>query len=646
MLRLSSSVARDIVRRCGGISPVFARALSSRGGASGVALTNELKNDEMVEFANNVDVEHIRNFSIIAHVDHGKSTLADRLLLLTGKLKGHDHQKQTLDTLRVEQERGITVKSQTVSLLYEHPQPKDQSTRYLVNLIDTPGHHDFNFEVGRSLQACQGALLLVDASQGIQAQTLANYKICQKLNMTVIPVLTKLDLPNARPEDIKDQLELVLGFDREEILATSAKTGEGVEDILPAIVERIPHPLGAKDDYVDGTAPEDNEYNSRPLKALLFDSWYDRYQGIVCLIQIVEGTLRANEKVRFFHAGKTFEAQEVGLLAPERLSLDQLRTGQVGYLVPGFREMADAQCGETICSPNYRDDTEDGAEFEPLPGFAAAKAMVFASIYPTDGQAGSYEALLNGVSKLLLTDPSVSTQREFSKALGQGLRCGFLGLLHMDVFSQRLEQEYGIDVLVTSPTVPYKAVLESGEEILIETPDEFDQNSKVRTYLEPIVSAQLVIPANYLGPIITLLEEKRGDQEDLVFLDEDTVMLKYLLPWQEVVTDLNDKIKSISAGYASLNYIDGGFRAAKLVKIDILINKEPVDALSFICEKGSVRSRSTEVVGRLKENIDRQQFEIVIQVCFVNCGLLVFFASTLIRAVAPGGKRRENCCQI
>jgi len=528
--------------------------------------------------------DKVRNFSIIAHIDHGKSTLSDRLLEVTGTITERMKREQFLDKLQVERERGITVKAQTASMFYEHVgQP------YLLNLIDTPGHVDFSYEVSRSLYACQGALLVVDATQGVEAQTMANFYLAFDQDLTIIPIINKIDMAAADPERVAQQMIKLFDFKPDDFVYTSAKTGVGINNVLAAIVARIPHPIGA---------------NEQPLKALLFDSWFDEYRGIVCLIAIGDGIIKKGEYITLAQAGASYEVQELGLMYPDETPMDTLYAGQVGYIITGMKTIKEARVGDTIYHTKK--------PVEPFPGFKPAKPMVFAGIYPVEPN--EFEALKEAIEKLTLNDASVTVEKKSSPALGLGFRCGFLGLLHMDVFKQRLEQEYGLSVIITAPTVRYaiKLKYEKGT-ITVESPSDFPESQQIEEILEPIIEATIIVPQNYLGNIINLCEEKRGIQKDLSYMDEERAILKYTLPLNEVATDFYDKLKSVSSGYASFDYNETGYKPAKLVKMDILLNKKPVDALSSILHIDKAYYIGRDLVDRLKKLIPRQLFEIVVQ---------------------------------
>jgi len=540
----------------------------------------KLKNILLQNFTPN----RIRNFSIIAHIDHGKSTLADRLLEITGTLSEREKKEQFLDKLQVERERGITVKAQTASMFYEY-----NNNLYLLNLIDTPGHVDFSYEVSRSLHACQGALLLVDAAQGVQAQTMANFYLAFEQDLTIIPIINKIDLPTADPAAIFQQLYTLFDFQPEDIIKASAKTGVGMQDILHAVIERIPKPTGTVD---------------QPLKALLFDSWFDEYRGVICLITLKNGILKKGDRVTLAQASTSYEVLELGLMYPEPVPTAALYAGQVGYIITGMKTIREARIGDTLYHTKK--------PVELFPGFKPAKPMVFAGIYPIESE--DFENLREAIEKLTLNDASVFVEKKTSAALGIGFRCGFLGLLHMDVFKQRLEQEYGLSVIATAPSVLYKIKMaHTGDIITIDSPSDFPESHKIEKILEPIIDATIIVPKQYLGSILKLCEEKRGVQQDLSYLDEQRVILKYRLPLNEVATDFYDQLKSLSSGYASFDYEEAGYEPAKLVKMDVLLNGKSVDALSTIVHKDKAYYIGRELTGRLKKAIHRQLFEVIIQ---------------------------------
>jgi len=531
----------------------------------------------------NFKPENIRNFSIIAHIDHGKSTLADRLLEMTGTLSGRQKVEQFLDKLQVERERGITVKAQTASLFYEF-----EGQIYLLNLIDTPGHVDFAYEVSRSLYACQGAVLLVDAGQGVQAQTMANFFLAFDQDLAIIPAINKIDMTNADPERVAGEMNKAFDIQRDDILLISAKTGIGIEKLLHAVIQRVKPPQGAAD---------------KPFKALLFDSWFDEYRGVICLIEVIDGEVKKGDIVTAAHAGHEYEVLDIGLMYPEPYATGALYTGQVGYLIAGMKTVKEASIGDTFFHSKKA--------VTPLPGFKPAKPMVFAGIYPID--TSDFDHIRDAIEKLTLNDPSVHVEKESSAALGLGFRCGFLGLLHMDVFKQRLEQEYNASIIVTSPTVLYKVLLTNGDEVLIENPSKFPDQVKIETVFEPMVNATIITPKAYLGTIMTLCQERRGEQKEMTYIDENRIVLRYKLPLNEIITDFYDKLKSLSAGYASFDYEQSGFEPGDLVKMNILLNGKPVDALSVIVHEEKAFYIGRQLVQKLRSVIHRQMFEVAIQ---------------------------------
>ncbi len=526
---------------------------------------------------------NIRNFSIIAHIDHGKSTLADRLLEVTGTLSTRHKNVQFLDKLQVEKERGITVKAQTASMIYEY-----NGEEYLLNLIDTPGHVDFSYEVSRSLYACQGALLVVDAAQGVQAQTMANFYLAFDQDLTIVPVLNKIDLPNADVKRVGAEMHKLFDFKTDEIIEASAKAGIGIDEILQAIVKRIPAPDSQRDE---------------PLKALLFDSWFDVYKGVICLVALKNGELKKGDTITLAQSERSYEILELGLMYPNETPFESLYAGQVGYVICGMKTVHEARVGDTIYHSKKR--------VTPFPGFKPAKPMVFAGIFPVDNE--EFEDLQIAIDKLTLNDASVKVEKKSSAALGLGFRCGFLGLLHMDVFKQRLEQEYGLTVIATAPSVLYKVKLTSGETINVESPSEFPPPQKIETIYEPIIDATIIMPSRFLGPIIKLCQDKRGIQNDLEYITEDRIILKYRLPLNEVATDFYDQLKSLTSGYASLDYEEAGYQEADLVKMDILLNGKPVDAFSVIVHRDNAYQIGRDLCNKLRKVIPRQLFEIAIQ---------------------------------
>ncbi len=532
-----------------------------------------------------MDPAFIRNFSIIAHIDHGKSTLADRLLEVTGALSQREMMEQVLDSMDLERERGITIKAHAVRLNYK---ARDGKT-YQLNLIDTPGHVDFSYEVSRSLQACEGALLVVDASQGVEAQTLANTYLALGQDLEIIPVINKIDLPSAEPERIREQIETVIGLDASDAVLASAKNGIGVEDILEAIVRRVPAPKG------DPTAP---------LRALIFDSWFDPYRGVIILMRVVEGTLRKGMKIRLNASGKVYEVDGVGYQSPKPIPCDELAAGEVGFLFANIKNVADAQIGDTIMEEARR-------AVEPLPGFQEIKPMVFAGLYPVESH--EHNVLREALEKLRLNDSALSFEAESSAALGFGFRCGFLGLLHLEIVQERLEREFDIDLITTAPGVRYTVTLMTGETMTVDNPQRFPNPSEIEKIEEPIIEATIITREDYIGEILALVEEKRGIQKKFEFIGSQRVMLVYELPLNEVVLDFYDRLKSCSRGYASLDYHLSGTRVSPMVKLDVMVAGEAVDALSMIVHKDFAYERGKALIERLRKLIPRQMFEVALQ---------------------------------
>jgi len=535
-----------------------------------------------------MSLESIRNFSIIAHVDHGKSTLADRLLELTGSVSERQKKDQILDTLDIERERGITIKMQAVRMFYR---ARDGKT-YKLHLIDTPGHVDFSYEVSRALAACEGALLLVDATQGIEAQTVANFWKAVEQDLVIIPVINKIDLPSADVDRVSSQIEEVLGLAREEIILASAKEGTGIEEILEAIVQRIPPPVGDPD---------------KPLKALIFDSYYDPYRGAVAFVRIFDGEVRTGTRIKLYSTGREYEVTEVGAQTPLMERLESLSAGDVGYISASIKDVRDIRIGDTVT------DARDPVK-EPVPGFRPAKPMVYAGLYPTEDT--TYEDLRDALEKYAINDSAIVYEPENSPALGMGFRVGFLGLLHMEIVQERLEREFGVKIITTAPNVIYKVRLKGrGEVIEVRNPSEFPDNmGLIEETLEPYVLATIISPGDYVGSIMTLCQEKRGEQKKFSYLDPGTALLEYEMPLSEVILDFHDRIKTLSRGYASYDYEFTGYRASDLVKLHVLINKKPVDALSFIVHRDKAYRRARTIAQKLKETIPRQLFEVHIQV--------------------------------
>jgi GTP-binding protein LepA len=531
------------------------------------------------------DQQHIRNFSIIAHIDHGKTTLSDRLLEMTGTISERERREQMLDAMDLERERGITIKSKAVRMHYT---ARDGQT-YQFNLIDTPGHVDFGFEVGRALAAGEGAILVVDASQGIEAQTLANVYLALENDLTIIPVLNKIDLPGADPDHVAMEIEQVLGLPAEDVLRVSAKQGIGVDELLEAIVERIPPPHGQHD---------------RPLRALIFDSHYDPYKGVIAYVRIVDGTLPVGARLRMLGTGAEAEALEVGAFRPQMTPLDRLDTGEVGYVATGLKQIGECQVGDTIT-------LADAPAEIALPGYRPAKPMVFAGLYPVDTNA--YTDLRDALEKLKLNDAALSFVPEKSAALGFGFRCGFLGLLHMEIVRERLEREYGLDLLITAPSVEYQVLLSNGDVITVDNPADMPDPGRIESIEEPIMLITIITPTRYIGSIMELVTGKRGVFETMEHLDPQRVALKYKIPLSEIVVDFYDQLKSRTQGYASLDYTLAGYQPADLVKLDILVNGQPVDALSLIVHRDSAYAQGRALVERLRKLIPRQMFEVPIQ---------------------------------
>ena len=529
-------------------------------------------------------MQNIRNFSIIAHIDHGKSTLADRFIQRCGGLADREMEAQVLDTMDLERERGITIKAQTAALAYR----ARNGETYRLNLIDTPGHVDFAYEVSRSLAACEGALLVVDASQGVEAQTVANCYTAIEQGVEVVPVLNKIDLPSAEPERVIDEIEDIIGIEAEDAVRASAKTGEGIDDILEAVIARIPPPAG------DASAP---------LQALLIDAWFDNYVGVVMLVRVMQGTLKPRDRILLMASGATFNCEQVGVFTPRSVAREALAAGEVGFVIAGIKELKAAQVGDTITS------AANPAK-AALPGFKEVKPQVFAGLYPVESN--QYEALRNALDKLSLNDASLRYEPEVSQALGFGFRCGFLGLLHMDIVQERLEREYDMDLITTAPTVVYQVLLRDGTLFEIENPSKLPELSKVEEIREPIITATILMPQDYVGPVLTLCTEKRGVQKNMQYVGRQ-VLLTYELPLAEVVMDFFDKLKSVSRGYASLDYEFKEFRAADVVKLDILINGERVDALSVMVHRSVATYRGREVAAKMRSLIPRQMFDVAVQ---------------------------------
>jgi GTP-binding protein LepA len=528
---------------------------------------------------------HIRNFSIIAHIDHGKSTLADRLLEVTGALSQRDMKEQFLDSMDIERERGITIKAQTARIDYE----ASDGQKYGLNLIDTPGHVDFSYEVSRSLSACEGALLVVDAVQGVQAQTIANAYLAVEQDLVLIPVINKIDLPSADPERVKEELYSVLGLDPDDVVEVSAKAGIGIDDLLEAIVEKIPPPVGDADG---------------PLRALIVDSWYDTYVGVVALVRIFDGTLSARSQMKLMEEGGVYDIGEIGTFRPAAVKEKSLQTGDVGYLVVGIKELKNVQVGDTVT------EAQNQAS-ESLPGFRRVRPMVFAGLYPATNE--EFTLLRDALEKLALNDASLTFEPETSEALGFGFRCGFLGMLHMEVVQERLERHSSLDLVTTAPTVVYNVHMKDGSWMEIDNPASLPGSGDYEAIHEPYVRATILVPDTYLGGLLALLTDRRGKQRELTYLEDRRVILEYDLPLAEIIFDFYDKLKSLSRGYASLDYDPIGYRAGDLVKLDIKVNGETVDALSVIVPKEKSYYRGRDLASKMKELIPRQMFEVIIQ---------------------------------
>jgi GTP-binding protein LepA len=532
-----------------------------------------------------MDPQHIRNFSVIAHIDHGKSTLADRFLEITGALQAREMEAQVLDAMDLERERGITIKAHPVCLHYT----ANDGEPYVLNLIDTPGHVDFSYEVTRSLAACEGALLLVDASQGVEAQTLANAYLAVENNLEIIPVINKIDLPGAQPEESRRQISDIIGLDGDHAILASAKVGTGVPEILEAIVHRLPAPRGVPD---------------APLKALIFDSWYDPYRGVVIVVRVIDGLLKPGMKIRLMAEGQDYESLQVGIFTPKAVEAAELGVGEVGFLVANIKKISDAKIGDTI--------TESARPtLEPFPGFKELKPMVFAGLYPVEGH--KYPELRDALEKLRLNDASFFYEPETSAALGFGFRCGFLGLLHMEIVQERLEREFGMELVTTAPGVLYRVTTTDGVVEEIDSPAKLPDPGRIETIEEPVITAMILTPAEYVGGILQLCQDKRGVQKTLEYLASDRVLITYELPFNEVVLDFYDKLKTLSRGYGSLDYHVTGYWPSPLVKLDILVNGDPVDALSMIVHRDTAYDRGRALASKMRALIPRQMFEVAIQ---------------------------------
>ena len=531
------------------------------------------------------DPSLIRNFSIVAHIDHGKSTLADRLLERTGALSKREMSEQVLDSMDLERERGITIKAHAVRLHYLARDGKE----YQLNIIDTPGHVDFSYEVSRSLSACEGALLVIDASQGVEAQTLANAQLAMNNHLQIVPVINKIDLPGADIEATKQQIENALALDPDDALLISAKAGTGIDEVLEAIVARMPPPKGVSD---------------APLQALIFDSWFDTYRGVVVLTRVMQGTLNTGMRIRLWSNGQVYNVEELGILSPKPVRVEQLTAGEVGFVIANIKKISESRIGDTIT-----DDARPASG--PLPGFEEIKSMVFAGLYPVESS--EYENLRDAIDKLKLNDASLMPEPETSEALGFGFRCGFLGLLHMEIVQERLEREFGIDLITTAPSVRYRITTKVGDVLEIHSPTKFPPAGDIDKVEEPIIRALIFTQEEYLGGILALLEEKRGVQKGFEFVSGKRVLLTYELPLNEIVLDFYDRLKSVSRGYASLDYHFAGFWTSDLVKVDFLVSGEPVDALSFICHREFAIERGRSLCTRMRKLIPRQMFEVALQ---------------------------------
>jgi len=535
-------------------------------------------------------MNHIRNFSIIAHIDHGKSTLADRIIQRCGGLSDREMEAQVLDSMDIERERGITIKAQTAALQYK---ARDGQT-YNLNLIDTPGHVDFSYEVSRSLSACEGALLVVDASQGVEAQTVANCYTALDLGVEIVTVLNKMDLPQADPENAKAEVEDVIGIDASDAIPCSAKTGMGIDDIIEAVIARMPPPKGRVE---------------APLRAMIIDSWYDAYVGVVMLVRVVDGTLKKGERIRMMATDAVYPADQLGVFTPKSESREQLSAGEVGFIIAGIKELAAAKVGDTVTLEKKLPNNLGPAE-APLPGFKEIQPQVFAGLYPTE--ASEYDQLRDALEKLKLNDASLRFEPEVSQALGFGFRCGFLGLLHMEIVQERLEREFDQDLITTAPSVVYEVVAGDGEVIEVENPSKMPEQSKIQEIREPIVTVHLYMPQDYVGPVMTLANQKRGVQLNMAYHGRQ-VMLTYEIPLAEIVLDFFDKLKSVSRGYASMDYEFKEYRASDVVKVDMLINGDRIDALSIIVHRSQSQYRGRQVAAKMREIIPRQMYDVAIQ---------------------------------
>ncbi len=531
-----------------------------------------------------MDQRFIRNFSIIAHIDHGKSTLADRILELTGALQQREMRAQYLDRMDIERERGITIKAQSVRLHYTY-----DGQEYQLNLIDTPGHVDFHYEVSKSLGACEGAILVVDATQGVEAQTLANVYLALDQNLEIVPVLNKIDLPSSDPEAVAGEIEDIIGIEAQDAPRISAKEGVGIADVLEQVILKVPPPKGLPD---------------APLRALVFDSWYDTYVGTIALVRVGDGSVRKGDRIRFVATGKIFDVDKVGVFAPEPVEVASLSAGEVGFVVAGVKSVHDIHIGDTLTNA-------DVPTQNPYPGFREAKPMVFSGLYPTEN--ADYDQLKDALEKLRLNDNSFTFEPETSMALGYGFRCGYLGLLHMEVIQERLEREYDLDLITTAPTVTYKIVQKDGTEIMIDNPAKMPSANDIQDILEPFIKVDIHVPEEYIGAVMKLSLDRRGEQVEMNYHSHSRVIITYRLPLAEVIFDFYDKLKSNTKGYASMDYEDDGMAASDLVKVDILLNGDPVDALSVVVHRQRAYTRGLALIQKMKEYIDRQQYDVAIQ---------------------------------
>ena len=559
------------------------RQFERRAGLAPGALGNRRRGNQK-EINRSMDPQFIRNFCIIAHIDHGKSTLADRLLELTGALSQREMTAQVLDSMDLERERGITIKAKSIRLHYT----AEDGHEYRLNLIDTPGHVDFSYEVSRALSACEGALLVVDASQGVEAQTVANAFLASEHDLTIIPVINKIDLPAARPDHVREQIENVLAIPANEALLISAKSGIGVADVLEAIVHRVPPPQGSAD---------------APLRALIFDSWFDTYRGAVVLVRVMAGRIVPHMRIRLCASDEVYEVEDLGVLTPKPVVLAELAAGDVGFIIANIKRVADARVGDTV--------VEADRPAGPLPGFEAIKPMVFAGLFPVN--ASDYEMLRDALGKLQLNDAAFFYEPENSVALGFGFRCGFLGLLHMEIVQERLEREFGIDLITTAPSVRYRITTSSGEVMEVDNPTKFPPPTSIQKIEEPILTAMIITSEESVGAVLQLCEEKRGVQKKFEYLSPTRIMLTYEMSLNEIVLDFYDRLKSVSRGYASLDYHLSGYRESDLVKLDVLVGGEPVDALTIICHRDQAYERGRDLVTRLRKLIPRQMFEVPVQ---------------------------------